>query len=243
MGSLILRQFAGAPRRLFWLCLLAIVMPCWAVMARLDQSSVLAAICSPHGSDGPPAVVFAMWFAMSLAMMLPAAAPMLSAYLDIAGAAQEKRIEIVSPYLLAAGYASVWMVFSLTAAALQIAVPAVGSPHLAGVLFLVAGVYQFSPLKQACLNKCRDPMATFLAQWTIEPSGILRLGISQGLYCLGCCWALMALAFIAGLMNVIWMAGLAILMLLEKTLPRNGPVMYGTGAGLIAAGVAMIAAS
>jgi predicted metal-binding membrane protein len=212
-------------------------------MLRLDRSGVLVAICSPHGSDGPFAAVFAMWLAMASAMMLPTAAPMLSTYLDIAGAAQEKRIGIVSPYILVAGYASVWIVFSLTAAAFQTAVSTVGSPHLAGAVFLAAGAYQFSPLKRACLNKCREPMATFLAQWTIKPSGIFQLGISQGLYCLGCCWALMALAFVAGLMNVIWMAGLAILMLLEKTLPGNGPVIYGTGAGLIAAGVAMIVTS
>jgi predicted metal-binding membrane protein len=241
MGTLILRQFAEAPRILFWLCLAIIVTIGWVVLWNIEQGGVLAAICTPSNSGARPfAALLVMWLAMSLAMMLPTAAPMLSTYMDIAGAAQSKDIDIVSPYTLALGYTSIWIVFSIAAAAVQSAMPPIEASYLAGAMFIVAGAYQFSPLKQACLSKCRHPMAYFFAHWTVKPSGIYWLGVSQGLFCLGCCWALMSLAFIAGLMNLIWMAGLGVLMLLEKTLSRNTPVVYGTGMGLIAAGVAMI---
>lgn len=244
MGTLILRQFAEAPRMLFWLCLAVIVTIAWAVLWNIEQGSVLAAICKPLNIGAQPyAALLAMWLAMALAMMLPTAAPMLSTYMDIAGAAREKDINIVSPYVLAAGYTSIWIGFSIAAAAFQSVAPPIENPYLAGTMFIAAGAYQFSPLKQACLSKCRHPLAYFFAHWTAKPSGIYWLGLSQGLFCLGCCWALMSLAFIAGLMNLVWMAGLGVLMLLEKTLSRNTPVVYGAGIGLIAAGVAMILAS
>lgn len=216
----------------------------WWAIWQMMELGILAAICRPDGgAAGMPAAVFAMWLAMSLAMMLPTAAPMLSTYLDIAGAARGKGIGIVSPFVLAAGYASVWIAFSILAAAAQTSLPAVNEPWFAGLIFIAAGAYQFSPLKQACLSKCREPMAHFLSHWTVEPIGVYRMGLTQGLYCLGCCFALMTLAFVAGLMNVIWMAGLGLLMLLEKALPHHAPLVYGTGVGLIVAGVAMIAVS
>jgi len=240
MTALFLRQFADGPRRLFWLCLACMVLVGWSAAWRLEQGDLLSLLCQPQGDTGArSAAILAMWLAMTLAMMLPSAAPMLATYLDIAEAAREKEIAIVSPIVLAAGYLTVWIAFSLAASALQSTVPPVASPGLASLIFVAAGAYQFSALKQACLRKCRDPMATFLAQWTVRPSGIYRMGLTQGLACLGCCWALMTLAFIAGLMNILWMAGLGVLMLLEKVLPRHGPVVYGLGIGLLAAGVVL----
>jgi predicted metal-binding membrane protein len=241
MAYSILRQFTDGSRSVFWLCFAAIVATGWLALWHLAQMGVLAAICRPNGGAAEmPAAVFAMWLAMALVMMLPTAAPMIATYLDIAGAARDKDMSIVSPAVLAAGYASIWMAFSIVAAALQIVVPPAADPGLAGLVFIAAGAYQFSPLKQACLSKCRQPMAYFLAHWTDRPSGVYRMGLTQGLFCLGCCWALMSLAFVAGLMNIIWMAGLGILMLLEKVLPIHAPVVYGLGIGLMAAGGALI---
>jgi predicted metal-binding membrane protein len=111
---------------------------------------------------------------------------------------------------------------------------------LAGALFIAAGLYQFTPLKHACLTKCRAPMPYFLSHWTERASGVFRMGVEQGLACLGCCWAVMLLAFIAGTMNLAWMTLVGVLMILEKTLPAPRPLVSGLGAGLAGAGIAML---
>src|SRR5205823_6648472 len=103
-----------------------------------------------------------------------------------------------------------------------------------------AGVYQFTPLKHACLTKCRQPMPYFLSHWTERVSGVFGMGVELGLNCLGCCWAMMLLALVAGMMNPVWMALIGGLMILEKTLPQPRAIIAGLGAGLAAAGVAML---
>jgi predicted metal-binding membrane protein len=147
--------------------------------------------------------------------------------------------------VLVAGYAAVWAIFALAAALAQWAVLAAGyaglfQGRLAGLVLIAAGAYQFTTLKHACLSKCRMPMPYFLAHWTDRPVGVFRMGVNQGMNCFGCCWALMSLSFVAGLMNLVWMGFLGAVMVLEKSLPQPKALSYGLGLGLIGAGVYMV---
>lgn len=214
--------------------------------------ALLVSLCSPFGQTAwidttagqTTGYIFflPMWLIMSVAMMLPAASPLTLAYLDIAAAAQKKNISTRSPLVLIAGYLSIWGLFALIAAAVQWRL--IATAHLneamlltqpvaaAGVL-TVAGLYQLSPLKQACLVKCRMPMPILMAHWSQSNWGVFKLGGRQGLSCLGCCWALMAVMLVAGVMNIVWMAALAIIMLLEKTLGDPRLLTRGTGVALL----------
>jgi predicted metal-binding membrane protein len=166
-----------------------------------------------------------MWCAMVLAMMLPTAAPMVTTYADLAETAVAKGEPAASPLVLTAGYISVWLGAAGALTALQVSLARAGvldasmgvaNPFIAGALFLAAGLYQFSALKHACVSQCRHPFRFFFGHWTADPRGVFRIGLQQGLFCLGCCWAMMLLMFAAGIMNVVWMAILGIVMATEK---------------------------
>ena len=206
--------------------------------------TALAQICQSGGLSpsmaGLPAA-FVLWATMALAMMLPSATPMISTYLDIADAALRGKKQVAPAIYLVAGYATVWLVFALLAAGLQSLVeltPAMtlADRNAAALLLILAGLYQFAPLKHTCLAKCRVPMGYFLARWSNEKHRVFQMGVEQGSLCLACCWALMLLMFAAGLMNVVWMAGITALIALEKTLPSPMPLVFGSGVGLIVAG-------
>jgi predicted metal-binding membrane protein len=186
-------------------------------------------------------LVVLMWCAMVLAMMLPSAAPMILTYSEIAETAARKNQTVVSPFVLTAGYVAVWFVFAALAAIATMAIArttvAVGSSItalLSAAVFIAAGLYQFSALKQACLRLCRQPFQFFFANWATTPRGVFRLGVRQGLYCLGCCWAMMAVMLATGIMNVLWMAALGAAMTVEKM--TGDRVSRALGVGLIAIG-------
>lgn len=197
----------------------------------------LAALCQPLIDAAPSVlsgetflIVLPMWLMMVLAMMLPSAAPMLATYAQIADTAARKGEAAAPVLVLASGYLVVWIGFSLVAAFLQSGLTAVGAmtfagtpvaPALAGMIFLAAALYQFTPVKHACLTKCQNPFSYFFARWTPHSAGLFRLGVEQGLFCLGCCWALMAVMFAVGVMNLVWTALLCILMTLEKAYPSR----------------------
>jgi predicted metal-binding membrane protein len=194
-------------------------------------------------------VVALMWAAMVLAMMLPSAAPMIMTYAEIADTAARKGERIVSPLTIAGGYTAVWLGFAalatvaqylLTRAAVLDSAMASASSLFSGAIFVGAGLYQFSALKDACLTQCRRPFPFFFAHWQTTQRGVFRLGLQQGFYCLGCCWAMMVAMFAVGIMNVVWMAALGIVMTLEKMTTGNR-FSYFVGAVLIAIGVAFIA--
>ena len=151
-----------------------------------------------------------MWTLMAVAMMLPSAAPMIRTYCEIADTARAKGEAAVHPLILVAGYLMVWVVASAAFAAVSVLVQSrAGAPVIgyAAVAALgVAGLYQFSGLKEACLKKCRNPFAILFSRWSSRPSRIFRLGVEQGVWCLGCCWALMLVMFAVGTMNIFWMA-------------------------------------
>jgi predicted metal-binding membrane protein len=197
------------------------------------------------------ALVWLMWCAMALAMMLPTAGPMIFTYAEIADTAARKGQGVVSPLVLAAGYGAVWLGFAAVAALLQAALTraalldaslASASSLFSGAVFLGAGLYQFSNLKHACVTLCQRPMPFFFANWSTTRAGVFRLGLTQGLYCLGCCWAMMLVMFAVGVMNVVWMAALGIVMTGEKVATTTR-FSHAVGVVLLAVGVVMIAAS
>lgn len=196
-----------------------------------------------HG--GGIMLVALMWGAMTLAMMLPSAAPMIFTYAEIADTAARKGERVVSPFVLAGGYMIVWFGFAGTATIIQLdlarlmllnAGMASASELFSGAIFIGAGIYQFSALKHACLKQCQQPFPFFLANWATTPGGVFRLGVKQGLYCVGCCWAMMLVMFSVGVMNVIWMAALGILMTFEK-IGTGRKLTYAVGLVSIAVGI------
>jgi predicted metal-binding membrane protein len=192
-----------------------------------------------------------MWSAMTLAMMLPSAAPMILTYAEIAETAARKGEKIVTPLVIAAGYATVWLAFSVGASLLQIILARAALLDIgvlsarglfAGAILVGAGLYQFSALKHACLARCQHPFPFFFANWATTPRGVFRLGVMQGLYCLGCCWAMMMVMLAVGVMNIVWMAGLAVVMTIEKL--QSGPrFAHFLGVALIMGGAAMVIAA
>jgi len=248
------------PKRLAIACIAVLVAAGWLylglTLAGMSGVTVLDVLCQPSfGASGFGAaqagIVFAMWCAMALAMMLPTAAPMILTYAEIAETAARKGERVASPLILTAGYVAVWLATAILLAALQLILarlslldPAMrsASPLFSGAVFVAAGAYQFSALKHACVTQCQNPLPFFFANWTAEPRGVLRLGLRQGLYCLGCCWAMMLLMFAVGVMNVVWMAALGALMTVEK-IGTTTRFSRALGVVFIAAGAVFIVSS
>ena len=189
-----------------------------------------------------PLILFFMWWTMMMAMMLPSAAPAILTF----GALSRKFAEqgaAASPLsLFVAGYAAVWTGFAAVAVALQLFMSqkislsmmmAVVSAVVGGSLLVAAGLYQMSPLKSACLRKCQAPLMFFAHNWRNGSVGAFRMGLSHGLYCLGCCWVLMGLLFYGGVMELRWIVGLALYVAAEKLIPASNRLSYFTGIILI----------
>jgi len=202
---------------------------------------------APEWSLGYAAIVFVMWAVMMVAMMLPSAAPvvLLAAALDRQHGTSPGRST-----LFAAGYLIVWFGFSLAVTAFQYALDtagllsetmAIASRLFAAAVLIAAGIYQWTPLKQACLTRCRSPIELLLRYWRKGSLGAVGAGMQHGAFCLGCCWMLMALLFVGGLMNLAWIAGVALLVLIEKTLPWGGRMSRVAGVVLVAWGVGAFA--
>ena len=177
------------------------------------------------------AVLALMWLLMSVAMMLPSAVPMIRTYCEIADTAAAKGEKTVHPLVLACGYLCAWVFASLVFAAASLAVGSASGglgPGPVGVVasaaaLALAGLYQFSGLKETCLKKCRDPFAILFARWSTELRTVFKLGLEQGAWCVGCCWALMLVMFAVGVMNVFWMALLAVFAVVEKQVASRLP--------------------
>ncbi|HEY3458859.1 MAG TPA: DUF2182 domain-containing protein, partial [Bryobacteraceae bacterium] len=193
-------------------------------------------------------LLWAMWAVMMTGMMLPSASPMLLLFGAIARrSAQESAALRI--YALAAGYLTVWTVFSLGATALQrvLAALLLVSPMMeitnsaaGAMLLLIAGVYQLTPMKYACLRTCQSPLGFLMSRWRNSLSGAFRMGIEHGAYCVGCCWALMLLLFVGGVMNLAVIAALTVFVAFEKLAPFGVHGARISGVLLIAAGFWMI---
>jgi predicted metal-binding membrane protein len=175
-----------------------------------------------------------MWWVMMIAMMVPSAAPMILLYARVFRhnhKAAKGAPALVPTASFLSGYLLAWLVFSLAATALQWGLERAGLVHgmmmwsnshvMSGVFLLAAGLYQLSPLKSVCLSHCRSPAAFLSSHWRKGSRGALLMGVDHGLYCVGCCWFLMLLLFVGGIMNLVWIAGLAVFVLLEKLLPQG----------------------
>jgi predicted metal-binding membrane protein len=192
------------------------------------------------------ALCFAMWLVMMIAMMVPSAAPMLFAFHSLSrsrsGGMHAGRRFVA--FLL--GYVAAWSGFSLLATGAQAALHEAAivtdlmtsaSPALDAALLVGAGLYQFAPMKQACLSRCRTPMGFLLTEWRDGTRGAWVMGLRHGVFCVGCCWGLMALLFVGGVMNLLWIAVLAAAVLGEKLLPFGALPTRVAGLGLLTAGL------
>ena len=191
---------------------------------------------------GYAGLMFAMWWVMMVAMMLPSATPMLLLFARVNRQQRARERPYVPTGVFAAGYLLAWGGFSVLATALQWALEQAGllspmmvttSYWLGGGILLAAGLWQLTPIKGVCLRHCRSPLGFLMQGWRPGRVSALRMGLEHGTYCLGCCWFLMGLLFFGGIMNLFWIAGLAGFVLLEKTIPL-GP-WFGRAAGLAAA--------
>lgn len=182
-------------------------------------------------------LLFVMWWSMMMAMMLPTASPALLSFNTIARKTAQGATWL---WLFALGYAAIWSGFSLAAVILQLVthglVPLTGmmaltSRVLGGLLLIAAGAYQFTPLKNACLRQCQNPFFFLARHWRNGPAGAFRMGLHHGIYCLGCCWVLMLLLFYGGVMELTWIAGLALYVAAEKLLPAR--LRFDRAAGIV----------
>jgi predicted metal-binding membrane protein len=191
-------------------------------------------------------LMFAMWAIMMLAMMLPSAAPMILIFVRVNRTQRDKGNAYVPTVIFVGGYVIVWTGFALLATAAQggLQYAALLSPAMTGTsvylgaaLFIAAGVYQWTPLKQACLKHCRSPLEFIMHHWRPGARGALRMGLGHGAFCLGCCWSVMALLFVGGVMNLIWVAIITIFVAVEKIFPQGPWIGRVTGVAMIAAGI------
>jgi predicted metal-binding membrane protein len=196
------------------------------------------------------ALMFFMWWVMMVAMMLPSAAPMILLFATVTRRQCATAHPHVATSSFAIGYLAAWAGFSLVAVILQwrlqltgiVSPMPVGSNVIfGGVLLLAAGLYQLTPMKHACLRHCRSPLQFLSVRWRRGARGALRMGLAHGAFCVGCCWLLMGLLFVGGVMNLYWMGGLALLVLLEKTVPAGHWLGYATGVALLVWGAGLLA--
>lgn len=242
---------------------LAIAALAWAYLVRMAREMaapmatmpgmpemVMPGVAPPAWDAGHLAMLVAMWAVMMVGMMLPSAAPVIL----LQAAIDRRRHPAAAPYtattLFALGYLAAWTGFSLLAALAQWAFAGLGllseamtttSAALGGLLLVAAGAYQLSPLKNACLSHCRSPVHFLVHRRRAGPFGALRMGLEHGVYCIGCCWLLMALLFVLGVMNLLWVAALAAFVLLEKVVPRGDLLGRAAGVFMLVGGVLLLA--
>ncbi|HXP29882.1 MAG TPA: DUF2182 domain-containing protein [Stellaceae bacterium] len=220
------------------------------VMPEMAGMPGMAMMMTPQSAFGAPQLILnaTMWVMMMLGMMLPSAAPLILLF-----AAVERR-QPAGPSLyrtavFTAGYLLVWSGFAVAATTAQAFLAkmsllandmSISNALLGGILFVAAGIYEWSPLKRRCLTHCQSPMAFLLGRWQPGALGALLMGVEHGVYCLGCCWVLMLLLFAVGVMNLLWVAALTVLVLLQKLAPGGMISAAATGAVMALFGLFLI---
>ena len=194
--------------------------------------------------------MFVMWAVMMVAMMLPSATPAIMLFERVSAQRIANGRSAAKTLVFAAGYLAVWSAFSLAATWLNWLLHTEGaltarmghaSQTIAALLLVAAGVFQWTPLKDTCLRHCRSPIGFLMSRWREGNTGALRMGFEHGVYCVGCCWLLMALLFALGIMNLAWIAILAVFVLIEKVAPRGEVIGRIAGAALIGWGGFLLA--
>ncbi|MGH8014433.1 MAG: DUF2182 domain-containing protein [Candidatus Binataceae bacterium] len=189
-------------------------------------------------------LTFMMWAVMMVAMMMPSAAPMITTYARVA---QSRGGATRRTWIFTLGYIVVWAIFSAAATATQMGLRHLAlidnalslAPIAGGVILIVAGIYQLTPFKEACLGGCRSPIGFLMTQWREGSGGAFKMGLRHGALCVGCCGMLMALLFVAGVMNLLWIAVISAFVLLEKAFPYGRGISKVAGVALIAMGIAV----
>lgn len=230
--------------------LIAIAGLAWAYLFSLSQNMSgmddMPGMAMPSG-PAPFSLTAIMWTVMMVGMMLPSALPMILLFTVVQRRQGDKPALMTSVF--AAGYLLIWGGFALAAAALQTelgqgallsASLTLVSTRIAGMTFLLAAAYEFSPLKNRCLTQCSSPVGFITSHWRPSIAGAFRMGLSHGAYCVGCCWALMLLLFTAGVMNLLWVAALAAIVLVQKVLPYPRLATTMAGTALAAVGLVLI---
>jgi len=173
------------------------------------------------------AALASMWFVMMSAMMVPTVWPWVSAFNRLGG----------NTLVFSSGYAGAWLIYSIAAASIQLLLPHHVPTSIAAAILFTAGAFQFVPFKRACLMHCRNPLTYFLARWRDGASGGFRMGFHHGLFCVACCWALMATTLAVGMMSLWWMLLLGTVTLLEQVSRWGEPVRIGVGVALLVGAV------
>jgi predicted metal-binding membrane protein len=235
--------------------LLGLAALAWVYVAEMAVPARQAGMSMPMGSSGAWSAeelgwLIAMWAIMMVAMMIPSAAPAILLYAGVSRRRRAQTIPAVSAGWFTLGYLLAWTAFAAAAAGAQWTLHGAAllsssmrsaSPWLGGGLLIAAGVYQWLPLKGSCLAHCRSPLGFFAAEWREGRAGALGMGLRHGVYCVGCCWLLMALLFVAGVMNLLWIAMIAGFVLLEKVVPGGRLVGRVAGTALVAWGFLTLA--
>ena len=218
---------------------LLVLLSWWYLFDGTGMDTGMAAMAPP-----PFAALVVMWSLMMVAMMLPSAAPAVLLYARVREI-RSRDSDIAQTWIFLAGYAAVWLLFSIVAAAAQQVLNgrsmALDVRITNGAMLLAAGLYQLSPLKNACVRQCRSPAQFISRHWQSGWEGAIRLGIRHGAYCVGCCWLLMALLFVGGVMNLLWIAGLTAIVAIEKLAPRGALFGRTIGVALAVWGLATLA--
>ena len=235
MVSFVRPSMSLLPRREFYTILTAvtiIVSLSWyyLVTMAIDMDTMMSMPNMPPPIWNPQyfLLMFIMWSVMMIAMMLPTAVPTILIYASIFRKARAEGSSVPPTAIFSSGYLIMWILFSLAATLLQWALDEaallssmmkINNSLLAGCFLILAGIYQSSPIKDVCLQHCRSPVRFISENWRKGFSGSLIMGLHHGFYCIGCCWLLMSLLFFGGVMSLLWIAGLSLFVLTEKTLP------------------------
>ena len=234
----------------------ALALLCWAYLLRFAampaHSMAAMAPAIDRWSAADFLLMLTMWWVMMVGMMIPAAAPMILIYARVARQARERGAPFAPAAWFGLGYFLAWLGFALAATGLQwslesalLLAPTTASvaPSLGGALLIAAGLYQWTPLKNACLAHCQSPMR-FIQRFGFRGGrgAAVRLGLRHGAFCIGCCWALMILLFVGGVMNLLWIAAIAALVLVEKLIAARF-IQRASGLALVATGAALLLGS
>jgi predicted metal-binding membrane protein len=229
--------------------LLALAAAAWAVLVWTHADSNMD-MTTASLAFGPRAPLFlVIWVVMMVAMMLPTALPMILTFHRVQAANRQPRDAFVSTWVFVAAYLVVWAFAGLAAyvgmlaaeaAIVRAALPPTTGAQVGGAIFVVAGIYQLTPLKDVCLSNCRKPIDFIVTSWRHGATSALEMGFLHGAYCLGCCWLLFVILFPLGIMNLGAMAAVTLIIFAEKTLPWPRLAPYATAAALVLYGALVI---
>lgn len=230
MESLEIKNLPSREKLIVFSGLAVMTVFAWAYMLHMAMNMTgtgmnMSKPCLMHWGIGDIIHLFLMWTIMMAAMMLPAATPMIMIFATINGQRNHGAGPLIPTWLFVLGYLAVWTAYSglatlaqwgLHLSALLTHQMVITSPLPGGLLLVAAGIFQWMPFRDACMSKCRSPLGFLMTEWREGRSGALIMGMKAGLFCVGCCWLLMILSFVLGVMNMIWMVALTAFMLLEK---------------------------